>query len=69
MRTLPYNEGFWWYRSTDDTFHACLILADWDSEENYEKVTDEWRKEHEPQPEPEEITDTEALNIIAEGYE
>lgn len=69
MNTLPYNKGFWWYRASDATFHACLILADWDSADNYEKVTDEWKRENEPQPDPVEITDTEALTIIADGYD
>ena len=57
---LTYNPGYWWHNRIDNTFHKCVILGDWDSAENYTKITDVEKDALDS----EEIEDSEALDII-----
>ena len=57
---LTYNIGYWWHNITDNTFHRCVMLGDWDRAENYVQITDIEKDILDS----EEIEDTEALNII-----
>lgn len=59
---LEYTEGYWWMRKSDHFFFQSAYLADGDSASNYELVTDAYKEEYEASQE--EISDSEALNII-----
>ena len=60
MRTeLTSTDGYWWKRISDNSIHKNLILGDWDSSENYIQIPDS-----EVPDTSEDLTDTEALDII-----
>ena len=64
-QTLEYTEGYWWRRKSDNLCFRNAILADWDSLDNYEQITDAEKEALDDF----ELTDAQALDIITKGYE
>lgn len=66
-QTLQYEEGFWWKRKSDNFCCRCAYLAEGTYTDEWEQITD--AEKDALDMEQEELSDTEALNIITQGNE